>query len=312
MFVDQAAGSTSPPHSTRAIASPISKSYGEMKPPSRMLSSSISSVAMPVLPPTGIVARRQRRPVAAFRQRPHLRLRDPQQLVRIEDDAVGSAQITHVAARRARCLRHRRHRDLLEVRAHEGKLIDLAAIGAARDFLRRAHASSLLPPPAGSSPTPASTRPMYDSSAATARSQCMMNSQPPPSAMPRTAATVGTRLYFSRCDGLLELGDDRLRSASHCRALHRGHRPTRDWRRAKTARRVCQITRPRQLLLGLVDRREHAVEHVLADGVRLALEGDDGDVVARVPHAHARRFRRSSSPSVALLAEHRIGEVLPP
>jgi len=47
-------GSTSPPHSTRAMRSPTSKSCAEMNPPSRMLTSIISSVAMPVLPATGM------------------------------------------------------------------------------------------------------------------------------------------------------------------------------------------------------------------------------------------------------------------
>src|SRR6202030_3028804 len=47
--------SSSPPQSTRAIASPISKSYPETNPPSRMLASIISSVAIPVLPATGML-----------------------------------------------------------------------------------------------------------------------------------------------------------------------------------------------------------------------------------------------------------------
>ena len=51
---------------------------------------------------------------------------------------------------------------------------------------------------------------MYDSNAATARAQCMMNSQEPPSAMPRTAATVGTRLYLRRIAVFWNLRDDRL------------------------------------------------------------------------------------------------------
>src|ERR1700730_9892 len=47
--------SSSPPQSTRAIASPISKSYPETNPPSRILTSIISRVAMPVLPATGML-----------------------------------------------------------------------------------------------------------------------------------------------------------------------------------------------------------------------------------------------------------------
>ena len=62
-------------------------------------------------------------------------------------------------------------------------------------------------------------------------------------------------------------------------------------------------------LLGFSDRRQHAVEHVLTDGVLLGLEGDDRDVVARVPHAQSLRLKDSSS-GRPLLGEHWVGEIL--
>ena len=59
-------------------------------------------------------------------------------------------------------------------------------------------AISFKPPPAGSSPTPTSTSPMYVSAAARIRSAPRHISVPPPSAIPAGAATTGTEEYRSR------------------------------------------------------------------------------------------------------------------
>src|ERR1035438_4311667 len=67
----------------------------------------------------------------------------------------------------------------------------------ARLALPRRSSISLHPPPAGISPTPVSTRPMYVSADACARPACSATSQPPPSAMPNTAATTGREAYLS-------------------------------------------------------------------------------------------------------------------
>ena len=63
----------------------------------------------------------------------------------------------------------------------------------------------------------------------------------------------------------------------------------------------------RALPLGFVDRAQHAVEHVVADRVRLALERHDADVVAQVPHAHGVGFeyRRAAWPPGARPAPDR-------
>ena len=49
---------------------------------------------------------------------------------------------------------------------------------------------------------------------------------------------------------------------------------------------VCQMTRPQVVALRLVERAQHAFEHVAADRVHARLEADDRDVVAGVPAAH--------------------------
>jgi hypothetical protein len=59
-------------------------------------------------------------------------------------------------------------------------------------------AISFKPPPAGSSPTPTSTSPMYVSAAARIRSAARHTSAPPPSAIPAGAATTGCEEYRSR------------------------------------------------------------------------------------------------------------------
>jgi len=50
---------------------------------------------------------------------------------------------------------------------------------------------SLQPLPAGSKPTPISTKPVYSSACATTRCPAIRNSAPPPSAMPNGAVTTG-------------------------------------------------------------------------------------------------------------------------
>ena len=79
---------------------------------------------------------RQRRPVGGLRQGPHLRLGDPQELIGVEYNDVGRPEIAQLFGVQ-RAFRHGRERDLLEVRPQEGKKIELAASGAASDFLRR-------------------------------------------------------------------------------------------------------------------------------------------------------------------------------
>ena len=55
-------------------------------------------------------------------------------------------------------------------------------------------ANSFVPPPAGNNPTPTSTKPMYDSAAAIAASECIAISQPPPRVIPCGAETTGIAL----------------------------------------------------------------------------------------------------------------------
>ncbi len=104
-------------------------------------------------------------------------------------------------------------------------------------------ANSLQPPPAGIRPTPASTRPMYDSSAATLRAQCITSSQPPPSAMPLTAATTGTWAYLTACD----IAWKRATAFSRPAKSPAARAGARAWRLAPTENGAfgCQITRPR-------------------------------------------------------------------
>ena len=55
---------------------------------------------------------------------------------------------------------------------------------------------SLMPPAAGTRPTPVSTRPMATSVWAWTRAQCRQTSRPPPSTRPNGAATMGTGEYL--------------------------------------------------------------------------------------------------------------------
>src|SRR5438045_7060605 len=106
-------------------------------------------------------------------------------------------------------------------------------------------ASSLDPPPAGRIPTPTSGSPMYDSSAATVRSQCKMNSHEPPSAIPRTAATVGTAQERSRIAVRWNLAI--IPSiALHCPAATAGPIAERS-APSENGSLVCQITTPAKL-----------------------------------------------------------------
>src|SRR5450432_1646930 len=214
-----------------------------MNPPSRMLTSIISSVAMPVLPTTGTLRCGKGGRYA---------------LSESASTCALATQSTSYALNTTTSEDRRYPRSLAS-----SALLDTVAIATCWKYVRtngsgsswlplapRATscaartASSLQPPPPGNRPTPASTRPVYDSSAATVRSQCMMNSQDPPSAMPRTAATVGIRLYFRRCEVCWNLATT-ASTASHCPSC------TADEKEARLApkengSRVCQMTRPRQ------------------------------------------------------------------
>ena len=172
-----------------------SKSCAQMKPPSRMLTSSILSVA--IAGPAGDrdTARWQRRPVAARRPAPA-----PAAIATCSSSCAfitttsRRAQVAELPALE-RALADLRHRDRLEDVAQErqaGRRWRLPARGRSR---RRAATSSLQPPPAGSRPTPdLDQADVALERRDRARRSAWMNSQPPPSAMPRTAATVGTRL----------------------------------------------------------------------------------------------------------------------
>src|SRR5450432_4070373 len=74
----------------------------------------------------------------------------------------------------------------------------------------------------------------------------MMNSHDPPSAMPRTAATVGIRLYFRRCEVCWNFAT----TASTALQLPACTAVENDARLApkENGSRVCQMTNPRQFL----------------------------------------------------------------
>ena len=78
---------------------------------------------------------------------------------------------------------------------------------------------------------------------ATVRAECIWNSQPPPSAMPRTAATTGTSAYLMRMLVCLEVARPSLRSSSNLPALQQASAPQVGAGRERLAS-VCQITRP--------------------------------------------------------------------
>ena len=148
-----------------------------------------------------------------------------------------------------------------------------------------------------------------------------MNSQPPPSAMPSTAETVGTIAYFHACvvawncattpstfssrPAISASATLSLRAAFSTMDSASRRKPFIILREAggllvglRPGGRPLQVRPERERRLGLpddqaleaalpfVDRLQDAVEHVLADRVHLALEADHADVVAGGPHAH--------------------------
>ena len=66
------------------------------------------------------------------------------------------------------------------------------------------------PPPAGSSPTPVSTRPMYSSAWAWRRAACSAISAPPPRQNPNGATTTGRGQNLMACGHALEGADGEI------------------------------------------------------------------------------------------------------
>ena len=138
------------------------------------------------------------------------------------------------------------------------------------------------------------------------RALCIWNSQPPPNAMPRTAATTGTSEYLSRMLVAWKFATIASNSAI-LPAL-------------SSAERAFEIGAGRERLAGLPEHQRlearvrdsstallHAIEHGIVDRVHLGLERDDADVVAEMPQAHAVVFEHRRS-LIELLADQRIGE----
>jgi len=63
------------------------------------------------------------------------------------------------------------------------------------------------------------------------------------------------------------------------------------------------------MCFGFIHRAQDAIQHLVADGVHLGLETEDGDVVAGVPHPYFVGFEYGFA-VVALLAKQCIGEEL--
>ena len=133
------------------------------------------------------------------------------------------------------------------------------------------------------------------SSANTARVACITNSQPPPSAMPCTAATTGTMgnrgpsRPAGTCDGLLRAG----RTARRGRPRHLLQ---------VGADRKGRVVPDHQAVRGRArrahDRLEQAVHDLLADGVHLGLDRHDADarVLRRRHHRRTPSFSHRVSP----------------
>ena len=173
-----------------------------------------------------------------------------------------------------------------------------------------------------------------------------MNSQPPPSAMPSTAETVGTIAYFHACvvawncattpstfssrpaisaSATLSLraAFSTMDSASRRKPFIILAKPEGFWSDFGLAEGPCRVRPERERRLGLpddqaleaalpfVDRLQDTVEHVLADRVHLALEADHADVVAGGPHAH-RVGLEDGLAVVAALSHQTIRERLAP
>ena len=79
-----------------------------------------------------------------------------------------------------------------KTRCMKGSRSALGVLLATGDTTRRTN--SLQPPPAGTSPTPASTWPMYDSAAAQIADAPIISSAPPASTMLNGAQTTGLGL----------------------------------------------------------------------------------------------------------------------
>ena len=109
----------------------------------------------------------------------------------------------------------------------------------------------------------------------------------------------------------LELGDHRFDRVPLLRLRSAGAIAAR-FAPSENGSLVCHSTRPGALPLGLVDRAQQAVEHVVADRVGLALERHDADVVAQVPHPHGVGFEDRGARVGRAFAQHRIGKELPP
>ena len=139
--------------------------------------------------------------------------------------------------------------------------------------------------------------------------ECIWNSQPPPSARPRTAATDRHERVLDALAGRLEVARPSPSKSLTSPACNRPSAPARS-APAEKGSFGCQITRPLKSLLGDRDRFLQPSSTSVVDRVHLGLEADHRDVVAFVdPHAHAVVLEHRAALR-ELLAEHRIGETL--
>ena len=134
-----------------------------------------------------------------------------------------------------RAPRDLRHRHRLEIRAQERELVELAADGAARRLVRRAHGDLLAAAAARQQPDARFDEPdvrLERGDRAVAVQDEFAR------AAERHAAHGGDRRHEAVAQAqrrLLELRDDMLRSSLHCPACESRARSTPGWRRARTA-----------------------------------------------------------------------------
>ena len=122
---------------------------------------------------------------------------------------------------------------------------------------------------------------------------CIWNSQPPPSARPRTAATTGTSEYLMRWLVRWKLATISSNWSTLPAAAGPVHRPDRHRQRRLLLLPDHQAL---EVLLGAADAFLQAVQHLVGHGVHLGLEADHGNAITVVPCA-GRRSRTRSRPA---------------
>ena len=195
--LDRRLVSTSPPHSAVAAALGDAVIVRRDETALAMLTSIISQVAMPLRPAT----------VTAGRPAPAARLARPARGARIAAaEFVGVERTSSVCAAEAerdRLLRRSSPRWPWRWSGRRSGCKEDVALAARCASACACRANSLLPPPPGSGRRP--PRPGRRSSRAPHAMRRAYEPQPPPSAMPCTAATTGTCACFDRHRPALEL-----------------------------------------------------------------------------------------------------------